>query len=103
MPPLAFTSLAHSVYPFSKAWPSTALSPVRDSEAPIVIGADDAEADVLALELELVLVLELLLLLLLLVQAARTLTESTATALRAMAFMENQGGLLLNTWFLLPR
>jgi hypothetical protein len=77
-----------------------------ESDAPMVIGVDDAEAEVLGLELELALglvVVELLLLLLLLVQAARTPTESTVTALRAMAFRENQGGLPLNTWFLLPR
>jgi hypothetical protein len=62
---------------------------VRDSDAPMVIGVVFAE--LLALALGLVLVLELLLLLLpLLVQAARTPTES-ATALSAMAFLENQG------------
>ena len=46
-------------------------------------------------------VLVLLLLLLLLVQAARAPTES-ATALMAMAFLENQGRLDLNARFLLP-
>src|SRR5580693_9107214 len=71
----------------------------------MVIGVDDAEAEVLGLELALALglVVELLLLPLLLLQAARTLTESTATALRAKAFRENQEGLPLNAWFLLPR
>jgi hypothetical protein len=86
------------------AWPSAEKSPVRESDAPMVMGAADAELEVLGLELELAaLVLELLLLLLPLLQAARTLTESAATALRAMAFLENQGGLPLRTWFLLPR
>jgi hypothetical protein len=47
-------------------------------------------AELLALALALVLELLLLLLLPLLVQAARTPTES-ATALSAMAFLENQG------------
>jgi hypothetical protein len=60
-------------------------SPVRDSDAPMVIGV--AFAEVLALAPGLV--LELLLLPLLL-HAARTPTES-ATALSAMAFLENQG------------
>ena len=38
MPPWAFTSLAHSWYPFSNAWPSAEKSPVSDSDAPMVIG-----------------------------------------------------------------
>jgi hypothetical protein len=59
---------------------------VRDSDAPMLIGVVFAELLALALGL----VLELLLLLPLLVQAARTPTES-ATALNAMAFLENQG------------
>jgi hypothetical protein len=65
-------------------------SPVRDSDAPIVIGVVFAELLALALGLVLVLLLLLLLLLPLLLQAARTPTES-ATALSAMAFLENQG------------
>lgn len=59
---------------------------MRDSDAPMLIGVVFAELLALALGL----VLELLLLLPLLVQAARTPTES-ATALTAMAFLENQG------------
>src|SRR5215472_12148313 len=102
MPPLAFTSAAHSSYPFLKAWPSSEKSPVRESDAPIEIGAVEAGEPValaLVLALVLVLVLGLLLLLLLLlpllVQAARTLTESTATAPMAKTFRENQGGVML--------
>lgn len=59
---------------------------MRDSDAPIVIGAAFAEL----VGLELAPVLELLLLLPLLLHAARTPTES-ATALSAMTFLENQG------------
>ena len=60
---------------------------MRESDAPMLIGVVFAELLALALGL----VLELLLLLLLLpLQAARTPTES-ATALNAMAFLENQG------------
>jgi hypothetical protein len=62
-------------------------SPVRDRDAPMLIGVVFAEVLALALGLELLL---LLLLLPLLLQAARTPTES-ATALSAMAFLENQG------------
>jgi hypothetical protein len=58
---------------------------VRDSDAPMLIGVVFAEVLALALGLEL-----LLLLLPLLLHAARTPTES-ATALSAMAFLENQG------------
>ena len=78
-----------------KAWPSAEKSPVRDSEAPIVIGfelaGDELAAPVALAELEVP--AELLLLLLLLpplLHAARTPTES-ATAPSAMAFLENQG------------
>ena len=60
---------------------------MRDSDAPMLIGVVFAE---LLAPLALGLVLELLLLLPLLLQAARTPTES-ATALNAMAFLENQG------------
>jgi hypothetical protein len=67
-----------------------------------VIGVADAVADAEPLPEALadgdVLVLVLLLLL---VQAARAPTES-ATALMAMAFLENQGRLDLNARFLLP-
>lgn len=63
---------------------------MRDSDAPMVIGVVFAE--LVALALALALVLELLLLPLLL-HAARTPTES-ATALSAMMFLENQGGML---------
>lgn len=60
---------------------------MRESDAPMLIGVVFAELLALALGL----VLELLLLLLPLpLQAARTPTES-ATALNAMAFLENQG------------
>src|SRR6266567_4680177 len=38
MPPWAFTSLAHSWYPRSNAWPSAEKSPASDSDAPMVIG-----------------------------------------------------------------
>jgi hypothetical protein len=64
-------------------------SPVRDNDAPMVIGVAFAELVALALALALEWLL-LLLLLPLLLQAARTPTES-ATALSAMAFLENQG------------
>lgn len=75
---------------------------MRDSDAPMVIGADEADAEPLALVLAPALELLLLLLLLLPLQAARTPTES-ATAPMAMAFLENQGRLDLNARFLLPR
>jgi hypothetical protein len=68
--------------------PSVEKSPVRDSEAPMTIGA------VLAgLELVVVVVLLLLLLLLLLelLHDASMLADSTAAALAAMAFLESQG------------
>ena len=76
-----------------KAWPSAEKSPVRESEAPIVIGVelagDELAAPVELAGLELAAVL-LLLLLPPLLHAARTPTES-ATAPSAMAFLENQG------------
>ena len=80
MPPWAFTSLAHSWYPFSNAWPSAEKSPVRDSDAPMVIGPVGwlVEAGV-PLEL-----LEL-------VHAARALNPSTVTVPMANAFPANQG------------
>src|SRR6266851_5775911 len=81
MPPWAFTSLAHSWYPLSNAWPSAEKSPVRDSDAPMVMGL------VVALPAGAGLLLEPLAL----VQAARTLSPSTATAVVAIAFVENRG------------
>jgi RecA/RadA recombinase len=83
--------------------PSAEKSPCRESDAPMVIGADvvDAVAELLPEALADGDVLVLVLLLLLLVQAARAPTES-ATALRAMAFLENQGRVDLNARFLLP-
>src|SRR5437868_14774115 len=92
-PPWAFTSFAHSLYPFSNARPSAEKSPVSDSDAPIVIGASE-------LLDELVPPLELLL-----VQAARTPTQSTAAALTAIAWPENQGraGRTPGPSFLRPR
>src|SRR5579862_2714680 len=67
--------------------PSVEKSPVRDSEAPMTIGA------VLAgLELVVVVVLLLLLLLLLeLLHDATMVADSTAAALAARAFLESQG------------
>src|SRR5579862_115300 len=65
--------------------PSVEKSPVRDSEAPMTIGA-------LVAGLELVVVVELLLLLLLeLLHDATMAADSTAAALAAMAFLESQG------------
>src|SRR5580658_3013591 len=64
--------------------PSAEKSPVRDSEAPMTIGAVVAG-------LELVVVLVLLLLLLELLHDASMLADSTAAALAAMAFLESQG------------
>ena len=80
MPPWAFTSLAHSSYPFSNAWPSAEKSPVSDSDAPMVIVPVGrlVEAGVAPLEL-----LEL-------VHAVRALRPSTVTAARASAFPANQ-------------
>jgi hypothetical protein len=72
-----------------KACPSAEKSPVRESEAPIEIGAVDAGDELLAAPVGLAAPVELLLLLLLL-HAARTPTES-ATAPSVTAFLENQG------------
>src|SRR5260370_40449528 len=77
-PPWAFRSWAHSWYPLSNAWPSAEKSPVMDSDAPRVMGL------VVALPAGAGLLLEL-------VQAARTLSPSTATAVVAIAFLENRG------------
>src|SRR5580765_7993763 len=78
-PPWAFTSLAHSLYPFAKACPSAEKSPVLDSDAPMVIGpADPAGVAVLwpgPLP----------------VQAARTLAPSTVRALMAKVVLRNRG------------
>src|SRR5260370_40733007 len=80
MPPRAFTSLVHSSYPFSNAWPSAEKFPVRDSDAPMVIRLVELVGEVGRLvELPV------------LVQAARTLAPSTARALRGKALPENQG------------
>src|SRR5690349_1294778 len=78
-PPWAFTSLAHSLYPFAKACPSAEKSPVLDSDAPMVIGpADPADVAVLwpGPPPE---------------QAARTLAASTARALLAKVLLRNWG------------
>ena len=45
-PPLVFTSLAHSSYPFLVAWPSAAKSPLSGSEMPTVIGLAELVLDV---------------------------------------------------------
>jgi hypothetical protein len=74
-----------------KFWPSREKPPVRERDAPIVIGASAAGPAAPALGL-----------LLLPLHAARTPTES-ATALIAMTFLENQGRLDLTARFLLPR
>ena len=80
MPPWAFTSLAHSSYPCSNAWPSAEKSPVSDSDAPMVIGPVGwLVAAGVPLE-----VLEL-------VHAARALNPSTVTAVMANTFPENRG------------
>jgi len=82
MPPCALTSLAHSSYPFSNAWPSAEKSfaavPVRDSDAPMVIGPVGLPAA------EVVLTFELLL------QAPRKPAARTATALSAIGFPGDQ-------------
>src|SRR2546429_10013440 len=81
MPPWAFTSLAHSWYPRSNAWPSAEKSPVSDSDAPMVIGpvawlvAAGAPLEVLEL-----------------VHAARALSPSTVTAGMAETFSQSRGG-----------
>src|SRR5512142_1296135 len=78
-PPRAFTSLAHSLYPRSNACPSAEKSPVRDSDAPMVIGpAEPVGEAVPPLGPPP------------LVQAARTLTPSTATAPLASARLQNR-------------
>src|SRR5919201_2015244 len=79
MPPWAFTSLAHSWYPFLNAWPSAEKSPFRDSDAPMVIGAVEPPGEAGVLEL-----VEF-------VQAARTLRASTAPAPMANALLVNRG------------
>src|SRR5215472_8425902 len=80
MPPWAFTSLAHSSYPRLNAWPSAEKSPVRDSDAPMVIGPVG-----LAVEVGVLAGLPAL------VQAARALSPVTVMAAMANAFPENQG------------
>src|SRR4029077_3399589 len=79
MPPWAFTSLAHSWYPSLNAWPSAEKSPVRDSDAPMLIGAVEppGETGVRPGLLEFV-------------QAARTLMPSTAPTPTANAFVQNR-------------
>src|SRR5205823_13224294 len=80
MPPWAFTSLAHSWYPRSNAWPSAEKSPVSDSDAPMVIGpvawlvAAGAPLEVLEL-----------------VHAASALSPRTVTAGLANTFPEDRG------------
>src|SRR5436190_22570776 len=90
-PPWAFTSLAHSRYPFSKACPSAEKSPVMDSDAPMVSGpADPAGVAVLRPGPPPV-------------QAARTLAPSTARALLAKVFLRNRGRPGLTPASLLPQ
>jgi hypothetical protein len=72
--------------------PSAEKSPVREREAPMLIGAEDDDplADELADPVEVVPVEVVPVELLLLLHAARTPTES-ATAPSVTAFLENQG------------
>src|SRR5580693_2010874 len=98
-PPWALTSLAQSSYPFWNAWPSAAKFPVRDSDAPMVRGPVELLGEMV---LPMPPPMPLLSLLLLPLQAARTPAESTARALTAIAFLENQGRSGRTPGFLLP-
>src|SRR5215472_7038727 len=89
IPPWAFTSLAHRLYPRSNAWPSAEKFPVKDSDAPMVIRPVELRDEVWPVVAPVPT----------LVQATRTPAQRTAGALLANALITNRGRTALTPCF----